>query len=71
MVDLKFVPLDAFFLEEQQRLLRWKSPKVQKKEAELSFLHIIVSTVEKYKIPNSMILSLDQTSLKYAQWSLI
>ena len=44
-------------------------PEGAKKEAELTFLHRIVSTVEKYKIPNSMILSLDQTSLKYAPCS--
>ena len=37
-----------------------------KKEAEFTFLHRIVSNVEKYKIPNSMILNFDQTSLKYA-----
>ena len=41
---------------------------MQKKEAELTFLHRIVSTVEKYKIPNSMILNLNQTSLKYAPY---
>ena len=41
-------------------------PEGAKKEAELTFLHRIVSTVEKYKIPNSMILNFDQTSLKYA-----
>ena len=44
-------------------------PEGAKKEAELTFLHRIVSTVEKYKIPNSMILNLDQTSLKYAPCS--
>ena len=44
-------------------------PEGTKKEAELTFLHRIVSTVEKYKIPNSMILSLDQTLLKYAPCS--
>ena len=44
-------------------------PEGAKKEAELTFLHRIVSTVEKYKIPNSMILNLDQTSMKYAPCS--
>ena len=44
-------------------------PEGAKKEAELTFLHRTVSTVEKYKIPNSMILNLDQTSLKYAPCS--
>ena len=44
-------------------------PEGTKKEAELTFLHRIVSTVEKYKIPNSMILSLDQTLLKYVPCS--
>ena len=44
-------------------------PEGAKKEAKLTFLHRTVSTVEKYKIPNSMILNLDQTSLKYAPCS--
>ena len=36
------------------------------KEAELVYLHTVVSTIEKYKIPKSMVLNLDQTPLKYA-----
>ena len=43
--------------------------KGAKKEAELTFLHRIVLTIEKYKIPKSMILNLDQASLKYAPCS--
>ena len=35
------------------------------KEIEYVFLHDIVDTVEKYKIPLSLILNLDQTPLKY------
>ena len=41
-------------------------PKGAKKEPKLTLLHRIASTVEKYRIPISMILNLDQTSLKYA-----
>ena len=36
-----------------------------KKKAELLYLHNIVTIVEKYKIPDSLIMILDQTSLKY------
>ena len=46
-----------------------KIPEGAKQEAELTFLHRIVSTVEKNKIPNLMTLNLDQTSLKYAPCS--
>ena len=41
-------------------------PEGTKKEAELVYLHSIVSTIEKYQIHKSMVLYLDQTSLKYA-----
>ena len=40
-------------------------PAGAKKEAELLFLHNIVSAVEKYQIPRSLIMNLDQTPLKY------
>jgi len=40
-------------------------PEGAKKEAELLFLHSIVKTVEKYQIPHSLIINLDQTPLKY------
>ena len=40
-----------------------------KKEAEMTYLHQIVSAIEKYKIPKSMDLNLDQTPLKYAPCS--
>ena len=35
-----------------------------KKEAELVYLHKIVSTIKKYQIPKSTVLNLDQTPLK-------
>ena len=35
------------------------------KGAELLYLHNIVPIVEKYKIPHSLIMNLDQTPLKY------
>ena len=40
-------------------------PEGTKKEAELLFLHNIVSAVEKYQIPRSLMMNLDQTPLKY------
>ena len=36
-----------------------------KKEAELLFIHDIVHQIETNKIPESMVLSIDQTPLKY------
>ena len=36
-----------------------------RKEAELLYLHNIVTIVEKYEIPHSLIMNLDQTPLKY------
>ena len=44
-------------------------PEGGKKEAELVYLHTIVSTVDKCQIPKSMVLNLDQTLLKYAPCS--
>ena len=41
-------------------------PESAKKEAEVVFLHIIVSTIEKYQIPKPMVLNLHQTPMKYA-----
>ena len=40
-------------------------PDSTRKEIEYLFLHDIVDTIEKYKIPLSRILNLDQTPLKY------
>ena len=40
-------------------------PKGTRKEIEYIFLHEIVSLVEEFHIPNSLILNLDQTPLKY------
>ena len=36
-----------------------------RKEAELLYLHNILPIVEKYEIPHSLIINLDQTPLKY------
>ena len=44
-------------------------PEGAKKEAEMVYLYKIVSMVEKYQIPKSMILNLDQTPLKFAPCS--
>ena len=57
------------FLRRTATTSKVEIPEGAKKEAELTCLHRIVSTVEKYKIPNSMILNLDQTSLKYTPCS--
>ena len=43
-----------------------KIPEGVQKEAGLVYLHTVVSTIEKYQIPKSMVLNLDQTPLKYA-----
>ena len=40
-------------------------PEGARKEAELLYLHNIVPIVEKYEIPHSLIMNLDQTPLKY------
>ena len=40
-------------------------PEGVRKEAELLYLHDIVSIVEKYDIPSHLVMNLDQTSLKY------
>ena len=40
-------------------------PEGTKKEAELLYLYNIVATVKKYEIPDSLIMNLDQTPLKY------
>ena len=42
-----------------------ESPQGARKEAELLYLHNIVTIVEKYEIPHSLIMNLDQTPLKY------
>ena len=39
-------------------------PVGAKKEAELTFLHEIVNNVEKFQIPSSLVLNLDQTNSK-------
>ena len=40
-------------------------PEGARKEAELLYLQNIVTIVEKYEIPHSLIMNLDQTPLKY------
>ena len=40
-------------------------PTGAKKEAELTFLHEIVYNIEKFQIPSSLVLNLDQTNSKY------
>ena len=40
-------------------------PEGARKEAELLYLHDIVSIVEKHDIPSHLVMNLDQTSLKY------
>ena len=40
-------------------------PEGAKKEAEFLYLHKITSLIEKFKIPDSLVLNLDQTPLKY------
>ena len=40
-------------------------PDVAKKEAQLLYLHDIVSLVDDHNIPDILILNLDQTKLKY------
>ena len=40
-------------------------PAFAKKEVELTFLHAIVNNVEKFQIPTSLVLNLDQTNSKY------
>ena len=40
-------------------------PEGARNEAELLYLHNIVTIVEKYEIPQSLIMNLDQTPLKY------
>ena len=40
-------------------------PAGAKKEAELTFLHEIVNDAEKFQIPSSLVLNLDQTNSKY------
>ena len=40
-------------------------PAGTKKKAELIFLHEIVNNVEKFQIPSSLVLNLDQTNSKY------
>ena len=44
-------------------------PEGAKKEAELVYLRTIVSTIEKYQRPKSMVSNLDQSPLKYAPCS--
>ena len=40
-------------------------PQCVKREAELLYIHDIVNLIETYKIPNSIVLNLDQTPVKY------
>ena len=40
-------------------------PEGVKKEAQILYLHEIVSLVEEHSFPNTLVMNLDQTSLKY------
>ena len=40
-------------------------PEGAKREAELPFIHQIVSNIEKHEIPASLVLNLDKTPMKY------
>ena len=44
-------------------------PEGARKEAELIYLHEIVSVVEKHSIPSSLAVNFDQTPSKYVQAS--
>jgi len=44
-------------------------PEAARKEIEYLFLHEIVNKVEKYQIPESLVINLDQTPLKIVQCS--
>ena len=44
-------------------------PEGAKKESELVFLHDIVGKIEKYEIPSSLVINLNQTQSKYIQCS--
>ena len=46
-------------------VLRHMKFEIPAKEAELTFLHEIVNNVEKFQIPSSLVLNLDQTNSKY------
>ena len=53
------------FVKRRKTLSKVDIPEGARKEIEYIFLHEIVSLVEEFHIPNSLILNLDQTPLKY------
>ena len=53
------------FKKRMQTTGKVEIPEGARKEAELLYLHNIVTIVEKYEIPHSLIMNLDQTPLKY------
>ena len=53
------------FKKQMQTTGKVEIPEGARKEAELLYLHNIVTIVEKYEIPHSLIMNLDQTPLKY------
>ena len=53
------------FKKRMQTTGKVEIPEGARKKAELLYLHNIVTIVEKYKIPHSLIMNLDQTPLKF------
>ena len=53
------------FKKRMQTTGKVEIPEGARKEAELLYLHNIVTIVEKYEIPHSLIMNLGQTPLKY------
>ena len=53
------------FKKRMQTTGKVEIPEGARKETELLYLHNIVTIVEKYEIPHSLIMNLDQTPLKY------
>ena len=53
------------FKKRMQTTGKVEIPEGVRKEAELLYLHNIVMIIEKYEIPHSLIMNLDQTLLKY------
>ena len=53
--------------QRKSSVLNVGDPELAKKEAGLILHHQIVDLIEKYQIPPSMVINIDQTPLKYAQ----
>ena len=53
------------FKKRMQTTGKVEIPEGARKEAELLYLRNIVTIVEKYEIPHSLIMNLEQTLLKY------